>query len=90
MGLGDGLSVSGGDSPGVGVGDAFLRFDLLFGVGLGDGVGEALFAFGEAVGVAVGVGFLAERFRCLRDGVGVGVVVRNFLILVPNGSSALL
>ena len=85
-----GLSVAEGDSPGGGVEDAFLRLDLLFGVGLGDGVGEVFFAFGEAVGVGVGVAFLAERLRCLRDGVGVGVVVRNFLIFVPNGSSALL
>ena len=75
---------------GVGDGLAFLRFDLDLGVAVGDGVGEVFFALGEAVGVGVGVGFLAERFRCLRDGVGVGVVVRNFLIFVPNGSSALL
>ena len=64
-GLADGVSVADGDSSGVGVGDVFLRFDLLFGV-VGDGVGEAFFDFGEAVGVGVGVGFF---FRCLRVGV---------------------
>jgi hypothetical protein len=67
-----------------------LRFDLDLGVAVGDGVGEVFSGFGEAVGVGVGVAFLDERFRCLRDGVGVGVVVRNFLIFVPNGSSALI
>jgi hypothetical protein len=94
--LAEGVAVASGVSVGlgvgVGVGEVFLRFVFAFvsGVGLGDGVGEAFFVFDEAVGVGVGVGFLAERFRCLRDGVGVGVVVRNFLIFVPNGSSALL
>jgi hypothetical protein len=88
VGLGDGISpgvaVADGDSLGVGVGDLFLRF------GLGDGVGEVFFRFGEAVGDGVGVDFLADFFRCFRVGVGVGVVVRNFLIFVPNDSSALL
>ncbi len=50
---------------GVGVGDVFLRFDLLFGVG--DGVGEAFFDFGEAVGVGVGVGFFVGCFRCFAE-----------------------
>lgn len=80
-----------GDPPGVGVGEAFFRFVFVPGVGLGDGVGEVFFRFGEAVGDGVGVDFLAAgRFRCFRAGVGVGVVVRNFLIFVPNDSSALL
>ena len=69
---GEGVSVADGDSVGVGVGDAFLRFDLLFGVGLGDGVGEAFFRFREVPGAGVGVGFFPERVRCLRVGVGVG------------------
>ena len=68
----------------VGVGDAFLRFDFVFGVG--DGVGETFLCFGEAVGDAVGVGFSVARFRCLRGG-GVGVA-KIFLIFVPNDSSA--
>jgi hypothetical protein len=59
-----------------------LRFEL------GDGVGEVVFRFGEAVGDGVGVDFLADRFRCFRAGVGVGDVVKNFLIFLPNGSSA--
>ena len=47
------------------MGDAFLRFDLLLGVG--DGVGEAFFDFGEAVAVGVGVGCFAECLRCLAE-----------------------
>ena len=65
MGVGDGVSVAEGDSPGVEVGDAFLRFDLLLGVA--DGVGEAFFDFGEAVAVGVGVGCFAECLRCLAE-----------------------
>ena len=45
-----------------------MRFDLLFGVG----VGVVFFRRDEAVGDGLGVGFFVERFRCLRDGVGVG------------------
>ena len=82
----DGVSVADGDSPGVGVGDVFLRFDLLFGVG--DGVGEAFFRFAEAVGDGVGVGVFVECFRCLRLGVGLGSDSRALLIFVPNDSSA--
>jgi hypothetical protein len=67
-----------------------LRFDFVFGVGLGDGVGEVFLRFGEAVGEGLGVGFFAERFRCLRVGAGVGVGARIFLIFVPNDSSAAL
>ena len=47
------------------MGEAFLRFDLLLGVG--DGVGEAFFDFGEAVAVGVGVGCFVECFRCLAE-----------------------
>jgi hypothetical protein len=72
----------------LGVGEVFLRFAFVPGVGVG--VGEVFFRFGEADGDGVGVGFLADRFRCFRAGVGVGVAVRNFLIFVPNDSSALL
>ena len=79
-----GVSVTDGDSVGVGVGDAFFRFDF----GVGDGVGEAFFRFGEAVGDGVGVGFFAECFRCLRVGLGVGVGWKIFLIFEPNDSSA--
>jgi hypothetical protein len=86
--VGDGVSVSDGDSLGVGVGDAFLRFDFAFDVGLGDGVGEAFFCFGEASGDGLGVDFFTERFRCFRAGVGVGVGSKIFLIFVPNDSSA--
>ena len=64
---------------GVGVGDAFFRFDLLFGVGLGDGVGEAFFCFREVLGEGVGVGFFPECVRCLRVGVGLGSGSKNFL-----------
>jgi hypothetical protein len=85
-----GVAVAVGDALGVGDGEAFFRFAFFSGVGLGDGVGEVFFRFGEAVGDGVGVDFLAGRFRCFRAGVGVGVAVRNFLIFVPNGSSALL
>jgi hypothetical protein len=60
-----------------------LRFDFVFGVGLGDGVGEIFFCFRSAVGDGVGVAFF---FRCLRVGVGAGS--KTFLIFVPNDSSA--
>ena len=60
-----------------------MRFDFVFGVGLGDGVGEAFFCFGEVSGDGVGVAFF---FRCLRIGVGAGS--ETFLIFVPNDSSA--
>ena len=89
---GEGVVVSAGVSDGVssgaGVGDglAFLCFDLLPGVPVGDGVGEVFLFFGEGVGD--GDSFLAERFRCLRAGVGVGAGSRTFLIFVPNDSSA--
>jgi len=73
---------------GVGVGLAFFRFDLLFGVGVGDGVGEAFFRLGEAVGDGVGVGFFVECFRRLCVELGVGSGSRTFLIFVPNDSSA--
>jgi len=65
-----------------------LRFDFVFGVGVGDGVGEVFLCFGEAVGDGLGVAFFAERFRCLR-GAGVGLV-KIFLIFVPNESSAVI
>ena len=77
-----------GDSLGAGVGDLFLRFRSVVGVTLGDGVGEIFFCFGDALGDGVGVDFFAARFRCFRVGVGVGVGSRNFLIFVPNDSSA--
>jgi hypothetical protein len=92
--LGRGVRVSSGSAVAVGdalgVGEVVLRFAFVSGVGLGVGVGEVFFRFGEAAGDGVGVGFLADRFRCFRAGVGVGVAVRNFLIFVPNDSSALL
>jgi len=95
-GGGDGLEVCCGVSVGLGegissVGDgvAFLCFDFLFGVGLGEGVGEIFFCRGEVVGDGVGVVLLAERFRCLRVGAGVGVGAKIFLIFVPTDSSAL-
>ena len=68
---------------GVGVGDVFLRFDLLFGVG--DGVGEAFFDFGEAVGVGVGVAFFVECLRCWTRR---WIRLEDFLIFEPNDSSA--
>jgi hypothetical protein len=68
----------------------FLRFDLLFGIGLGDGVGEIFFRFDEVVGDGLGVAFLTECFRCLRVDAGVGVGPKIFLIFVPNDSSAVL
>jgi hypothetical protein len=70
------------------VGDLFLRFRFVSGVGLGDGVGEVSFRFCEAVGDGLGVDSFAERFRCFRVGVGVGVASKIFLIFVPNDSSA--
>jgi hypothetical protein len=88
VGISLGVAVAPGDPLGVGVGEAFFRFPFVAGVGLGDGVGEVFFRFGEAVGDEVGVDFPADRFRCFRAGVGVGVAVRNFLIFVPNDSSA--
>ena len=69
------------------MGDAFLRFDFVFGVAVGDGVGETFLCFGEAVGDGLGVAFFADRFLCLR-GTGVGVGGKIFLIFVPNDSSA--
>lgn len=83
-GLADGGSIADGDSLGVGVGDAFLRFDLVFGVG--DGVGQAFFRLAEAVGDGVGVGPFVECFRCF--GVGLGSGSRTFLIFEPSDSSA--
>jgi hypothetical protein len=68
------------------VGEAFLRFDFVFGVAVGDGVGEVFLCLGEAVGDGLGVDFLADRFLCFR-GTGVGVA-KIFLIFVPNDSSA--
>jgi hypothetical protein len=82
-----GVGVTDGGAPGLGVADLFLRFDFVSGVGLADGTGEVFF-FGETVGEGLGVAFVVERFRCFRDGVGVGVGPRNFLIFVPNDSSA--
>jgi len=81
--LGDGLS----SGVAVGVGEAFLRFDFVFGVAVGEGVGELFLCFGEAVGDGLGVAFVAELFLCLRFGAGVGVA-KIFLIFVPNESSA--
>ena len=78
-GVGDGLSSAAELGDGLG----FLRFDLLFGDGLGDGVGEAFFCFGEVSGDGVGVAFF---FRCLRAGVGDGA--KTFFIFVPSDSSA--
>lgn len=83
-----GVAVAVGDALGVGDGEAFFRFAFFSGVGLGDGVGEVFFRFGEAVGDGVGVDLLAGLFRCFRAGVGVGVAARDFLIFVPNDSSA--
>ena len=77
-----------GDSPGAGVGDLFFRFDFVAGVGLGDGGGDVFFRLGEALGDGVGIDFFSGCFRCFRVGVGVGVGSRNFLIFVPNDSSA--
>ena len=92
VGLGDGVSsgvaVPDGEAFGLGVGNFFLRFRFVSGVGLGDGVGEIFFFFGEAVGVGLGVDFLAECFPCFRTGVGVGVASKTFLIFAPNDSSA--
>ena len=88
---GAGVTDGDGGALGLGVRDLFLRFDLVSGVsgvGLADGAGEIFFCFGEAVGDGLGVDFLVERFRCFRDGVGVGVGSRNFLIFAPNDSSA--
>ncbi len=90
VGISSGVEVAVADALGVGVGDLFLRFAFVSGVGLGDGVGEDFFRFGEAVGDGLDVDFPAGRFRCFRAGVGVGVAVRNFLIFLPNDSSALL
>jgi len=82
LGLGRGLS----SGVAVGVGDAFLRFDFVFGVAVGVGVGERFLRLDEGVGDGVGVVFFAECFRCLL-GAGVGLV-KIFLIFVPNESSA--
>jgi hypothetical protein len=68
------------------VGDAFLRFDLPFGVR--DGVGDAFFRFAEVVGDGVGDAFFAELFRCFRVALGVGLGARIFWIFLPNDSSA--
>ena len=86
VGLGTALS----SGVAVGVGEALLRFDFVFGVGLGDGVGEVFLLLGEAAGDGVGDAFLVERFRCLRLGAGVGVGSKIFLILGPSDSSVAL
>ena len=88
FGVADGAAVADGDSSGVGVGDAFFRFDLLLGVEVGEGVGDAFPRFGEAVGAGVGVVLFVECFRCLRDELGVGSGSRAFLIFEPSDSSA--
>ena len=85
VGVSAGVAVAGGDTLGWGVGDAFFRFDLVFGIALGEGVGE-IFFFGEAVGDGLGVDFFG--FRCFRVGLGVGVASKTFLIFVPKDSSA--
>jgi len=82
-----GVGVTDGEAAGLGVGDLFFRFDFVSGVGLADGAGE-IFFFGEAVGEGLGVVLVVERLRCFRDGVGVGVGPRNFLVFVPSDSSA--
>ena len=87
VGVSSGAAVPGGDPLGSGMGDAFFRFVLVFGVELGEGVGE-IFFFGEAVGDGLGVDFFVVRFRCFRVGLGVGVASKTFLIFVPNDSSA--
>jgi hypothetical protein len=102
-GVSAGVAVAEGDADGVGVGDPFLRFDFgvvaglgdgvgeaffFFGEGVGDGVGEIFFCFGEAEGDGLGVGLFADRFRCFRAGLGVGVGSKIFLSVLPNGSSA--
>ena len=83
VGLGTGFS----SGVAVGVGEALLRFDFVFGVAVGDGVGDVFLCFGEAVGDGVGDAFLVECFRCLGVGAGVGVGSKIFLIFVPNDSS---
>ena len=83
LGVSVGLETALSSGVAVGVGDALLRFDFAFGVGLGDGVGEIFLCLGEAVGVA----FLAELVLCFRCGDGVGVGARIFLIVVPNDCS---
>ncbi len=89
--VGVGAAVSSGvvvaDGDAVGVGDLFFRFDFVSGVGLADGARE-IFFFGEAVAEGLGVVFVVERLRCFRDGVGVGVGPRSFLVFVPSDSSA--
>ena len=70
------------------MGDAFLRFDFVFGVAVGEGVGEVFLCLGEAVGDGLGVVFLVDPFRCLR-GAGVGLV-KIFFIFVFNESWAAL
>ena len=82
-----GVVLADGNVLGFGVGDLFLRFDFVSGVGLADGAGE-IFFFGEEVGDGLGVDFPVARFRCFRAGVGVGVASKTFLIFVPNDSSA--
>jgi hypothetical protein len=84
---GAGVTDGDGDAPGLDVWDFFLCFDFVSGVGLANGAGEVFF-FGETVGEGLGVAFVVERFRCFRDGVGVGDGPRTFLISVPNDSSA--
>jgi hypothetical protein len=87
--LGRGVSVGVGEgvSSELGVGDFFLCFRFVSGVGLGDGVGEIFFRLGDAVGDGLGVVFFVELFLCLCFGTGVGVA-KIFLIFVPNDSSA--
>ena len=53
-------------------------------------MGEAFFRFEDAVGDGdgVGVALFDERFRCLRDELGVGSGSSAFLIFVPSDSSA--
>jgi len=87
-GVSSGVAIPDGDSLGLGLGDLFLCFRFVSGVGLGDGVGEVFFFFGEAVGDGLTVDFFAERFRCFRVGVGVGVASKTLLIFAPNDSSA--
>jgi hypothetical protein len=87
-GVSMGVAVAAGDADGVGVGDPFLRFDFGVVAGLEEGVGEIFFCFGEAEGDGLGVGFFADRFRCLRAGVGVGVGSKIFVSVLPNDSSA--
>lgn len=86
-GLGLGVSLGVGLNAGFGIGSGDVTVSGVVdgsGVALGAGVAGAL---GEGLGVSFFFG-VADVFRCLRVGIGVGVLTKKSLIFLENDSSS--